>query len=118
MLVFFKACAWFAVNSILGAFAVQTLIGTGFGPAFALVTLAQVAIALVGYGFIHLVQKVMAVVLPLLFAGVSVYGFTESDLGSGFDPARAGPLGFVGAFALVAAVQAARALSFSSYAAD
>ncbi|MEU2653719.1 cytosine permease [Streptomyces sp. NPDC007325] len=118
VLVFFKACAWFAVNSVLGAFAVRTLIGTGFGPAFAIVTVAQVAIALVGYGFIHLVQKAMAVVLPLLFIGVSLYGFTESDLGSGFDAAKAGPLGFVGAFALVAAIQAARALSFSSYAAD
>ncbi|MEV6202449.1 cytosine permease [Streptomyces sp. NPDC051771] len=118
VLVFFKACAWFAVNSILGAFAVQTLIGTGFGPAFAIVTVSQVAIALVGYGFIHLVQKAMALVLPLLFIGVSLYGFTESDLGSGFDAAKAGPLGFVGAFALVVAIQAARALSFSSYAAD
>ncbi|WP_405484333.1 purine-cytosine permease family protein [Streptomyces sp. NBC_00009] len=118
VLVFLKACAWFAVNSILGAFAVQTLVGTGFGPAFALVTVAQVAIALVGYGFIHLVQKVMALVLPLLFIGVSLYGYTESNLGSGFDPGKAGPLGFVGAFALVVAIQAARALSFSSYAAD
>lgn len=118
VLVFFKACAWFAVNSILRAFAVQTLIGAGFGPAFSIVTVAQVAIALVGYGFIHLVQKAMALVLPLLFIGVSLYGFTESDLGSGFDAAKAGPLGFVGAFALVAAIQAARALSFSSYAAD
>ncbi|MFJ7990530.1 cytosine permease [Streptomyces sp. NPDC096351] len=79
---------------------------------------AQVAIALVGYGFIHLVQKAMALVLPLLFIGVSLYGYTESDLGYGFDAAKAGPLGFVGAFALVVAIQAARALSFSSYAAD
>ncbi|MFE7302385.1 MULTISPECIES: purine-cytosine permease family protein [unclassified Streptomyces] len=118
VLVFFKACAWFAVNSVLGAFAVQTLMGGGFAPAFALVTLAQVAIALVGYGFIHLVQKAMAVVLPLLFIGVSVYGYAKSDLGSHFAPDKAGALGFTGAFALTIAVQAARALSFSSYAAD
>ncbi|ROQ67173.1 NCS1 family nucleobase:cation symporter-1 [Streptomyces sp. 840.1] len=118
VLVFFKACAWFAVNSVLGAFAVQTLLGTGFGPAFAIVTVSQVAIALVGYGFIHLVQKTMAVVLPLLFIVVSGYALTKSDLGSAFDADRAGALGFAGAFALTIAVQAAQALSFSSYAAD
>ncbi|MFH9728224.1 purine-cytosine permease family protein [Streptomyces sp. NPDC017254] len=118
VLVFLKACAWFAVNSILGAFALQSLLGTGFGLAFAVVTVSQVVIALLGYGFIHLIQKAMAVVLPLLFIGVSVYGFTESDLGSAFDADKAGPLGFVGAFALTVAIQAARSLSFSSYAAD
>ncbi|MEV0323753.1 purine-cytosine permease family protein [Streptomyces sp. NPDC050658] len=118
LLVFFKACAWFAVNSVLGSFALQSLLGTGFGLAFAIVTVSQVVIALLGYGFIHLVQKVMAIVLPLLFIGVSIYGFSKSHLDSSFDADRAGSLGFAGAFALTVAVQAARSLSFSSYAAD
>ncbi|APE33833.1 hypothetical protein BOX37_07465 [Nocardia mangyaensis] len=118
VLVFLKACAWFAVNSVLGTFAVQTLLGGGFTSAFAIVTIAQIVIALVGYSFIHTVQKAMAVALPVLFIGVSVYGFTQSDLGSGFDAEQAGALGFVGAFALTVAVHASRALSFSTYAAD
>ncbi|WP_371535023.1 cytosine permease [Streptomyces sp. NBC_01023] len=118
VLVFFKACAWFAVNSVLGSFALQSLLGAGFGLAFTIVTVSQVLIALLGYSFIHLVQKAMAVVLPLLFVGVSLYGFAKSDLGSSFDAHKAGPLGFAGAFALTVAVQAARSLSFSSYSAD
>ncbi|GGK48556.1 purine-cytosine permease family protein [Nocardia camponoti] len=117
-LVFLKACAWFAVNSVLGTFAVQTLLGSGFAAAFAIVTIAQIVIALVGYSFIHIVQKAMAVVLPVLFIGVSVYGFTQSDLGAGFDADKAGALGLAGAFALTVAVHASRALSFSTYAAD
>lgn len=118
VLVFGKACAWFAVNSVLGTFAVQTLLSSGFAAAFLLVTVSQIVIALIGYEFIHTVQRAMAIVLPLLFIGVSIFGFGRAHLDSGFAADRAGALGFAGAFALTVAVQASRTLSFSTYAAD
>ncbi|MQY31354.1 purine-cytosine permease family protein [Nocardia aurantia] len=117
-LVFFKACAWFSVESVLGAFTIQTLAGIGFAPAFAITVVAQILLALIGYQLIHRFQRAMAVLLAVVFLAVSWYGLTDGNLAAGFDAHKAGALGTSGAFIVTTAVQAARTMSFSSYASD
>ncbi|MFB7575931.1 purine-cytosine permease family protein [Streptomyces sp. NPDC056165] len=118
LLVFFKAAAWFAVESVLGAFTIQTLFGTGFTSAFLITVAAETLLALVGYHLIHRFQRTMAVLLAAVFLAVSFYGLAKGDLSAGFDGEQARGLGFSGAFILTAAVQAARSMSFSAYASD
>ncbi|WP_024801467.1 cytosine permease [Nocardia sp. BMG51109] len=118
LLVFCKAAAWFAVESVLGAFTIQTLTGLGFAPSFVVTVVAQILLAVAGYRLIHRVQRILAVVLTVVFLAVSWYALSDGNLGAGFDSERAGALGLSGAFIATVAVQAARAMSFSSYASD
>lgn len=118
LLVIVKASCWFAVETVLGTFTLEVLLGMAFGPAFAVVIGFQVLIALVGHDLIHGFQKVMTVLLPAIVLAMSVYCFGHADFGKPFAADVAGGLGFSGAFILTLAIQAARSMSFSAYASD
>ncbi|MHB9757022.1 purine-cytosine permease family protein [Streptomyces sp. BYX5S] len=105
---------WCVVDSLLGIFILRDLTGMGFAPALALMALAQLGIAVVGYRLIHTVERVLAVVLVAVFAVMSVYGFGEARAGAPVPPVD----GSVAAFLLVVAVTAARVLGWSAYASD
>ncbi|WP_306319977.1 MULTISPECIES: cytosine permease [unclassified Streptomyces] len=105
---------WCVVDSLLGIFILRDLTGMGFGPALALMAVAQLGIAAVGYRLIHTVERVLAVVLVLVFAVMSVYGFDAARASAPVAPAD----GSDAAFLLVVAVTAARVLGWSAYASD
>jgi NCS1 family nucleobase:cation symporter-1 len=105
---------WCVVDSLLGIFILRDLTGLGFGPALALMAVAQVAVAVIGYRLIHSVERALAVVLVVVFLIMSVYGFGEVTLHAPVAPEN----GSTAAFLLVAAVTAARALGWSGYASD
>ncbi|MEV0845055.1 cytosine permease [Streptomyces sp. NPDC049954] len=105
---------WCVVDSLLGIFLLRDLTGMGFGPALALMACAQSGIALVGYRLIHAVERGLAVVLVLVFAVLSVYGFGQAKAQAAVDAAD----GSAAAFLLVVAVTAARVLGWSAYASD
>lgn len=69
---------WFAVNTVLGTFAFVTLFHIGFFPALLVMVAAQIIVAVYGYNMIHAVERVMAVVLTLVFLVVSVFAFTHA----------------------------------------
>jgi NCS1 family nucleobase:cation symporter-1 len=68
---------WFAVNTVLGAFAFQELFRTPFVLALLVMVVLQVVVAVYGYNMIHLVERWLAVVLTLVFVGVSIFAFTH-----------------------------------------
>lgn len=77
---------WFAVNTILGSFAFETLFGSNFVVALAVMVLIQVIVAVYGYNMIHAVEKFMALILTLVFIGVSLFAFTHVNYHLAFNP--------------------------------
>lgn len=110
---------WFSVNTILAVFALQVIWpGSNFVAGAAAYVLIQASIAIYGHDFIHLFEKVMSVVLGVLF--LVIFAVTAPNLAAAFAyvPAGAGgplSLGAVGT-ALVACFS--YLMSWSPYASD
>ncbi|MET9383292.1 cytosine permease [Streptomyces sp. NPDC002928] len=105
---------WCVVDTLLGVFILRDLTGMGLAPALLLMAAGQLLIAVIGYRLIHYVERGLAVLLVIVFAVVSVYGFKEAGAEAPGEPA-AGP---TAAFLLVVAVSAARVIGWSAYASD
>ncbi|MCM2388151.1 purine-cytosine permease family protein [Streptomyces albipurpureus] len=115
---FLTATGWFAVSVVLGVFTVQALVDVPFAIACVLFGVAIVAIAVFGYRVIHAVEKVLSVILLVLFLIVTGYALFRVDFGVSVDGLSDQHLGVGGAFATVAAICAARCLGFAAAASD
>ncbi|MBJ7595393.1 MAG: cytosine permease [Candidatus Dormibacteraeota bacterium] len=120
-----SGAGWVAVNSVSGAFAVQTFFGhvgwrvPPFWLALAVVVSVEVAIAFVGYNMVHRFERVIFPFLGLVFAACCLYIFGHTNAQLGFNaaaPAAAG--GQVGAFILAVFFAYAYAVSWNPYGAD
>jgi len=109
---------WFTVNIILGGFALQLAFGLPFYLAAAILVVADVILALYGHDIIHLFEKIMSIVLTLMFAAIVVisYGKFATQLPAyehlssvSFNPYF---------FALVIALAFSYLMSWSPYASD
>lgn len=109
---------WFTVNIILGGFALQLAFGLPFYIAAAILVVADVILALYGHDIIHLFEKIMSVVLAIMFAAILAisYGKFAAQLPSyehlpsvSFNPYF---------FALVVALSFSYLMSWSPYASD
>jgi nucleobase:cation symporter-1, NCS1 family len=116
---------WFAVNSVSGAFALQTFSGLvgwgnlGFTPALAIIVVLQVVVAFGGYNLVHQFEKVLFPYLVGVFVAATVYILAASHPGTGFDahaPVAFG--GASGAFILAIFVSYGYALGWNAFAAD
>jgi NCS1 family nucleobase:cation symporter-1 len=110
---------WFTVNVILGTFAIQTLLPSmPFYLGAVLTVLAEVLFAIFGYDIIHSFEKIMAVVLGVLFAFATalVLGQHSNAL------LRYSPKSAVGGdlalFAITLAASFSYVMSWSSYGSD
>ncbi|MDA4112386.1 MAG: cytosine permease, partial [Thaumarchaeota archaeon] len=64
---------WFTVNTILGTLAIQAIDSSfNYYLAAALLVVVQVLIGIYGHDFIHLFEKIMSVVLGILFLAVFI----------------------------------------------
>lgn len=64
---------WYTINTILGGFALQILTHISFVEAAIILSVVQALLALYGYDIIHGFEKVMAIILGLLFVGGIVF---------------------------------------------
>jgi NCS1 family nucleobase:cation symporter-1 len=64
---------WYAVNSVLGAFAVAYLLGIPYAVATALLVVVQGLVAVYGHNLIHAMERYLAIFLVLVFAAMSAY---------------------------------------------
>ena len=115
-----STAGWFTVNTILGAEAIQVLLpSANFVVTAAALVAVQVIIAIYGHDFIHLFEKVMSVVLGLLFLWIFVLTVPHLTAAFSFVPPGASPstlaLGSVGT---VLAVSFSYLMSWSPYASD
>ena len=107
---------WFTVNIILGGYALQLAFGIPFFAAAAIMVVVDVALATYGHDVIHLFERVMSVVLGVMFAAITVmaYGKIGPNLSSYASSASFGLYFWV----LVVAVVFSYLMSWSPYASD
>jgi NCS1 family nucleobase:cation symporter-1 len=115
-----STAGWFTVNTILGVEALQAVYPQlNFYLTATLLVAVQVVIAIYGHDFIHLFEKVMSVVLGLLFLGVFL--LTLPSLGKALDfVPSGGSAGFpaLSALGVVLAASFSYLMSWSPYASD
>ena len=108
---------WFTVNSILGTLAIRALVPSfNYFLAAALLVTVQVVIAIFGHDLIQLFEKVMAVILGILFLFVFILAIPQ--IGSAIQPGSsiiAAPFGAIGT---TLAVSFSYIMSWSPYASD
>jgi NCS1 family nucleobase:cation symporter-1 len=110
---------WFTVNTILAVFALQVIFpGANFVAGAAAYVIIQAVIAIYGHDFIHLFEKVMSVVLGLLF--LMIFIITVPHLSSAFAYVPAGATGVLSLGAVGTALVACFSylMSWSPYASD
>lgn len=119
VLNFITGFSWFAVNTVLGVFAMEYLLGLSFVEGLLIMAAIQIVIAVYGYNLIHSIERWLIVVLTGIFLMVSVYGFDHAHLGAPFNASVAASVGgFSGAFILTVAIAFSYALGWVPYASD
>ena len=94
---FTGAFGWFIVNSVSGAFAIQALfpsLNLPFALTFAVIVVAQVLVATLGYNLIHFFERWSLPLLGIVFAVACLLIFTKGNYGVAFNPKA--PLAFGG----------------------
>lgn len=81
---------WFAVNTVLGTFAFDTLFHVDFAISLVVMAGVQIIIAVYGYNMIHAVERWMVGLLTLVFIGVSIFAFTHAHYALPFSTAVLG----------------------------
>lgn len=70
---------FYAVNSVLGAFALDSVTHVGYVPALVLLVIAQTLLAVFGHNMVHRFEQVMAVVLGVIFVAIGLYAATRTN---------------------------------------
>ncbi|MCL6594280.1 MAG: cytosine permease, partial [Alicyclobacillus sp.] len=92
VLNYVSTIGWYTVNNILGSFGLCTLFPhLPFWLAATLLAAVQSLLAIYGHNLIHLYERVMSVVLGVLFCMVSVIALRHTDALLAYHPAAAHP---------------------------
>ena len=67
-LSFLAGVGWFAINTVFGAYALQTIAHLSYAVALGIMLVLQVALAVYGYNMIHVFERVCAIALAAGFA--------------------------------------------------
>ena len=120
-----SGAGWVAVNSVSGAFALQTFCAAVHLPeptfvlALAAIVLVEIVIAMSGYNFIHAIERWVFPFLALVFAACTVAIFVQARLGTGFNGSASLAFGGpVGAFMIAVFLAFSYAVSWNPYASD
>jgi NCS1 family nucleobase:cation symporter-1 len=108
------------VNTILGGEAVLAIWPAfNFYAAMILLVALQVIVAVYGHDVIHLFEKIMSLVLGVLFSGVLLLGVSRLDAALAFVPANgSSTAASFGSIGVVLAVSFSYIMSWSPYASD
>ncbi len=111
---------WFTVNTILGAEAIEAIAPSfNFYSATLILVAVQMLIAIYGHDFIHLFEKIMSVVLGILFLGVFLLTIPYLGQALSFVPQGGSAAGLtLGSAGIVFAVSFSYIMSWSPYASD
>jgi NCS1 family nucleobase:cation symporter-1 len=107
---------WFTVNIVLGGYALQLALGLPFYLAAGIMVLADVALATYGHDIIHLFEKIMSVVLAVMFAAVTFIAYDK--MGTSFSSYTTSASFNLYFWALVIAAVFSYLMSWSPYASD
>lgn len=107
---------WFTVNIILGGYALQLAFGLPFYLAAAVMVVLDVLLATYGHDIIHTFERVMSVVLAVMFAAMTIIAYDK--MGGSLGTYEAGASFSPDFWALVVAVVFSYLMSWSPYASD
>jgi NCS1 nucleoside transporter family len=103
---------WFAVNSVSGAFALNTLTHMPKAACLVIIVAVQVVIAYFGYNLVHAFERYAFPVLAIIFAIAAVIILTKSH------PGAAKNAGGIGGFLLTMSAAYGYAVGWNPYASD
>jgi len=115
LLNWISTSGWYAVNTVLGTFALARLTSLPFWVALLLLSVVQMLLGVYGYNVIHRFEAVSAALLAVIFVIMTVIGVPQAHFG------RASRLALpdhVGLFVLMTTAVASYAFSWAPYAAD
>jgi NCS1 family nucleobase:cation symporter-1 len=84
-LSFLAGVGWFAINTVFGAYALETISHLPYAFALALMLLAQIIIAVYGYNLIHVFERICAALLAAGFALLGYVTFTHAGWHAAFN---------------------------------
>lgn len=104
-LSFFAGVGWFAINTIFGAYALQSILGVNYFLALGIMLVLQILLAVYGYNMIHVFERWSAALLAAGFVVLAIATLPHAAWHAPFDAhaplALGGPFaGFVFATAL------------------
>jgi NCS1 family nucleobase:cation symporter-1 len=116
---FFGGFSWFAVNTIIGAYAVRYFLGGNLLVSVVGLSVVQVAIAFVGHDLIQTAEKYFVYVLTLIFLALTVVAVNHLGINV---PANAKSMaavgGLSGAFILTTSIMIGYVVSWVPYSSD
>lgn len=107
---------WFTVNIILGGYALQLAFGLPFFAAAGIMVVMDVLLATYGHDIIHSFEKLMSVVLAVMFAAMTIIAYDK--IGTSFTSYEKTASFDLYFWALVVAVVFSYVMSWSPYASD
>jgi len=84
-LSFLAGVGWFAINSVFGAYALETITHFPYPIALAVMLLAQIVLAVYGYNLIHWFERVSVALLAAGFALLGYVTFMRADWHAAFN---------------------------------
>ncbi|MBV9485921.1 MAG: cytosine permease [Frankiaceae bacterium] len=104
---------WFAVNSVSGALALNTLWGLNKLGCLLIIVAAQIAIALYGHNLVHVFERVAFPLLVVSFGLGAIWTFKDAHLGAA-PPSHGG----IGGFLIAVGATFGYACGWNPYASD
>lgn len=114
----FAGVGWAAVTIILGGKALGVLLGTPFWISALALTVLQLTVAVFGYNMIHFLQRILSVVLFVLFALVTVVAVQRGSSVLVADPGAEGFIGATGGWVTLGGWFLAFLIAWSPFASD
>jgi len=115
---FIAGVGWFAVNTVLGVYALQWLLPIGFFPDLVIMVLLQAVVSIYGHNLIHWVEKVSALILAVVFVLVTAFAWGHINFGVA-ENVKAGLFsGTAGSFILSIGVALSYLMGWMTYSSD
>jgi len=115
---FTAGVGWFIVNSVSGAFALQSLFGWQFWIGYVIVVCAQVGVAFIGHNFVHVFERFVFPYLAVVFALATIVILTKTHYSAGFDASASPGGGASAAYILAFFIAYGYAVGWNPYASD
>ncbi|KYP81181.1 allantoin permease [Ferroacidibacillus organovorans] len=115
---FAAGVGWYAVNTVLGVYALQWLLPIGFLPNLLIMIVLQAAVSIYGHNMIHWIEKVSALILAAVFLIVTFYAFGHINLNIAENVKAPLFSGTVGSFILSIGASLSYIMGWMTYSSD
>ena len=115
---FIAGVGWYAVNTVLGVYALQWLLPIGFLPNLILLIIIQALVSIYGHNLIHWVERVAASILAIVFIIVTIYAVGHIHWGVAENVKAVAFSGTFGSFILSVGVALSYMMGWMTYSSD